>query len=236
MAIEVNPVVLLFSFAGAILAPTLTVYLLLAYRLEEGLEEVEEEVKQIQRAVEGARPSRLGPEAGRPTEGPGPSTGQGDAVGVEVEMAPAIPQDTDEQASQKVEGDEGDDTVFLVVDDDPLVRQVLARYIESNGFPRERIHTAANAGEALTVYEEHRPDVALLDVDMPGPGGHVIADEFRQVDPDIDIALLTSTDPDDPRVRQTVRKLRTGYVRKPVEPEDLPDPRALTDPPAWADT
>lgn len=47
MAVEVDPLVLLVSFAGALLAPTLTVYLLLAYRIEEGLEEAEEEIEAV---------------------------------------------------------------------------------------------------------------------------------------------------------------------------------------------
>lgn len=247
MAVEINPLVLLLSFAGSILAPTLAVYLLLAYRLEEGLEtveedvrEVEEEVKQIEHVVETTlSATRTLPNAVH-EPGPGPGDATEGKVSTDVEVAPTpVPEPTETAdggpSSEPADHDPDDGTRYLVVDDDPLVRQVLARYIVSNGVPSDRVATAADADETLARYEEHRPDVVLLDVEMPGPGGPAIAAELREADPQVDIALLTSIEADDPRIRNTVRKLGTGYVQKPVEPEDLADPEALTDPPAWAD-
>src|SRR6266545_4020199 len=52
----------------------------------------------------------------------------------------------------------------LVVDDEPMVREVLARYLEKDGFA---VDTASDGAEALEAFEAGRPDLVLLDLMLP---------------------------------------------------------------------
>ncbi len=57
-----------------------------------------------------------------------------------------------------------EDTRVLVVDDEPMVREVLARYLEKDGFD---VDTAADGEAALDAFEAARPDLVLLDLMLP---------------------------------------------------------------------
>ena len=59
----------------------------------------------------------------------------------------------------------------LVVDDQPIVREGLARLIESAPLALRLVTTAATASEALSAAVRHNPDVVLLDVDLAGEDG-----------------------------------------------------------------
>lgn len=52
----------------------------------------------------------------------------------------------------------------LVADENVALRSYLARLLPDYGF---RVHQASNGREALSAFEEHDPDVVLLDVDLP---------------------------------------------------------------------
>ena len=56
----------------------------------------------------------------------------------------------------------------LVVDDDEAARLIIKIALTNEGM---RVEQAANAAEALAAYAERRPDIVLLDVDMPGMDG-----------------------------------------------------------------
>ena len=57
---------------------------------------------------------------------------------------------------------------ILVVDDDPGIRQILARVLQKAGYT---VGTAANGEEALARVNEKKFDLAVIDVVMPGKGG-----------------------------------------------------------------
>ncbi len=59
--------------------------------------------------------------------------------------------------------------VALVVDDSITVRRVTQRLLERNGM---RVLTARDGMDAVTVMEEHVPDVVLLDIEMPRMDGY----------------------------------------------------------------
>src|SRR5206468_5293899 len=59
---------------------------------------------------------------------------------------------------------------LMIVDDSPVARTILSRMI----FPHKQFEVvalAANATEAIEVLGEHKVDIVLLDVEMPGPSG-----------------------------------------------------------------
>ena len=84
----------------------------------------------------------------------------------------------------------------LVVDDDPAAREMLARYLEADGF---RVVTAAGGEEALEVARRIRPRAVTLDVVMPGMDGWSVLAAFKS-DPElaaIPVVLLTIVDDPD---------------------------------------
>ena len=56
-------------------------------------------------------------------------------------------------------------TAVLVVDDEPIVRDVLTRYLERDG---HRVVSAASGDEARTKIEHEAPDLVVLDIMLPG--------------------------------------------------------------------
>jgi CheY-like chemotaxis protein len=66
----------------------------------------------------------------------------------------------------------------VVVDDDPGFRSLSRQLLNESGF--QVIGDAASASEALTVVRRQRPDLVLLDVQMPGEDGFSVAAELLQ--------------------------------------------------------
>ena len=79
-------------------------------------------------------------------------------------------------------------TTVLVVDDEPMVREVVARYIALDG---HEVHEAADGDEALRWLDQHRPDLVVLDVMLPGTDGLTILRWLRDTS-DIPVILLTA--------------------------------------------
>ena len=55
--------------------------------------------------------------------------------------------------------------MILVADDQPLMRSVVRAVLSTN--PAYQVHEAENGAQALALAREHRPDLVLLDVEMP---------------------------------------------------------------------
>jgi signal transduction histidine kinase len=66
----------------------------------------------------------------------------------------------------------------LIVDDEPMIRQVLSRMIEDKGYKTE---TADNAGKAIEMIQNHYFDVILADVRMPGMNGYEFYDRVKEI-------------------------------------------------------
>ena len=79
---------------------------------------------------------------------------------------------------------------IVLADDHPIVRQGLKQMIESDA----QLLIVAEAGDgetALDLIEKHRPDVAVLDVDMPKMGGFAVVRELRGRKSNVKIVFLT---------------------------------------------
>ncbi len=104
----------------------------------------------------------------------------------------------------------------LIVDDDHKIRDLLARYLYTQGF---RVTTAADAAMAQASLRGLDFDIVLLDVMMPGISGLELAREIKR-ERDIPICMLTArAEPE-----QRIEGLEIGvddYVPKPFEPREL---------------
>lgn len=77
----------------------------------------------------------------------------------------------------------------LIVDDDPLVRELLGEVLGSDAFD---LRFAADGPTALQEVEDDLPDLVLLDVMMPGMDGFEVCRRLRSVHPHLQIVILTA--------------------------------------------
>ena len=114
---------------------------------------------------------------------------------------------------------EDDRTFVMVVDDSITVRRVTERLLERNGM---RVITAKDGVDAVALLQEHRPDIMLLDIEMPRMDGYEVASHVRN-DPrlrDIPIVMITSRVGD----KHRNRAMELGvdhYLGKPYQESDL---------------
>ncbi|MBI3490573.1 MAG: response regulator [Acidobacteria bacterium] len=80
-------------------------------------------------------------------------------------------------------------TSVLIVDDEPAVRNIMARWVLSLGL---RPTTAANADEALASIRTHHYDLAVIDVMMPGHDGLWLATELQRDHPHTAVVIATA--------------------------------------------
>lgn len=81
----------------------------------------------------------------------------------------------------------------VLVDDHTLFREGLAELLASD----PSLHVVAQGSDgaaALALVTEHRPDVVLVDVEMPGPGARATVSRLRQEHPDTHVIVLTMHD------------------------------------------
>jgi two-component system response regulator MprA len=105
----------------------------------------------------------------------------------------------------------------LVVDDDPQLREALARALEVDGY---RVATATNGAQALDTIGHERPDVMVLDVMMPYVGGLDVCRTLRDRRDRLPILVLTARD----EVGDRVAGLDAGaddYLTKPFALDEL---------------
>jgi two-component system NarL family response regulator len=107
----------------------------------------------------------------------------------------------------------------LVADDHALMRGGVVAVL--NDAPGVRVVAEATDGlEAVACYAKHRPDVALLDLKMPGLDGVGAVEQIRAATPDARLVILTTYDADDD-VERALRAGAKAYLLKDVQPSEL---------------
>jgi two-component system, OmpR family, response regulator ResD len=104
----------------------------------------------------------------------------------------------------------------LVVDDEPMVREVLARYLERDGF---EVESVADGELAMRAFEARRPDLVLLDLMLPRVDGFEV---FRRIRARGGSPVIMITARGD--VTDRIVGLETGaddYVSKPFSPAEV---------------
>jgi DNA-binding NarL/FixJ family response regulator len=101
---------------------------------------------------------------------------------------------------------------ILTVDDHPVLRKGLAALVNAEP-DLKLIAEASNGKEAIEAFRSHRPDITLMDIQMPGLDGIQAIESIRSEFPDARIIVLTTYTGD----AQVVRALKAGaraYVLK----------------------
>ena len=108
---------------------------------------------------------------------------------------------------------------ILIVDDHPVVREGLAGMLA--GQPDFAVVAlAANGAEGVALYEQHTPDVVLMDLRMPVLDGVGAIEQIREKRPSAHILVLTTYDSDADIVR-AIEAGATGYLLKDAPRDEL---------------
>ncbi len=106
---------------------------------------------------------------------------------------------------------------ILVVDDDPGVLFLIRARLQGEGFLLETAATAEQALDRIAV--QGLPDLAVIDIRLPGMNGLELAKLLRQKS-DLPIILLSAVD-DEETVADSLEQFAQDYVRKPFFPREL---------------
>lgn len=107
--------------------------------------------------------------------------------------------------------------VVLVVDDEPAIRQVLRRTLSG---ARCVVLEAEDGFQAMRVFSKEKPDMVLLDVNIPGMSGLSVLRRIKRIRKSADVVLLTGFGD----IEDAKRAMRLGardYLTKPFELKQL---------------
>ena len=105
----------------------------------------------------------------------------------------------------------------LVVDDEPMIRDFVAKVLTRNGFA---CRTASDAGEAMASAMDRAPSLVVTDIRMPGKDGSWLLSELRKRWPLMPVIVLTAVS----EAKQAVECLKAGaqdYLLKPIDIQEL---------------
>jgi len=106
--------------------------------------------------------------------------------------------------------------LVLAVDDEKAILTVIEAELKEQGF---RVLTSQSGEQALSIAEQYRPDIAILDLRMPGLSGLELMRRLREKGP-LPVILLTAMGASSDKVRG----LELGaddYIGKPFDPQEL---------------
>ena len=107
---------------------------------------------------------------------------------------------------------------ILIVEDHPIVRAGLRRLLSSD--PQIEIWEAANGKEALSIFKTRRPDLVILDLNLPGVGGLEVIGRLNVEDPAVRILVLSVHD-NALYVTRAMQAGATGYASKSAPPDEI---------------
>jgi DNA-binding NtrC family response regulator len=101
---------------------------------------------------------------------------------------------------------------ILIVDDEPLITEVLGEHFKVD----YEVETALNGTDALTAILRTRPDIVLLDINMPRMNGVEVLRDIKQIDETIAVIMVTANE----QISLAAEALKSGafgYVPKPFD-------------------
>ncbi len=112
------------------------------------------------------------------------------------------------------------DAVIMMIDDEPLVMDVLETSLEEYGY--QFFVKVEDSRQAVTAITEHKPDVVLLDLKMPHVDGFDILQEIRS-NPEtrfLSVIVLTSSNNSKTKL-EALEMGATDFLAKPIDPSEL---------------
>lgn len=112
------------------------------------------------------------------------------------------------------------DTIRVILADDHAVVRKGIREFLAESDEIEVIAEATDGEEAITLLEQHRPDVVVLDIQMPKRNGIDVCRHVRAQQWPVGVLILTAFD-DDPYVVAALQAGANGYVLKTADADDI---------------
>jgi two-component system response regulator RegA len=106
---------------------------------------------------------------------------------------------------------------LLLVDDDPLFREVLASALTRRGYD---VVAAQDVSTAIALAERNPPEFAVVDLKMPGPSGLVLVQKLKELDEQTRIVVLTGY----ASIATAVEAIKLGathYLAKPADADEI---------------
>ena len=108
----------------------------------------------------------------------------------------------------------------LIIDDDPAFTLLASETLQQAGFDAT---IASNSRDALCAFEREKPDLVLLDVELPGSNGFELCATLRLLSPGVDVPIVMVTGHDDTAsIAQAYQVGATDFIHKPVLWPTLP--------------
>ena len=112
------------------------------------------------------------------------------------------------------------DGTILVVDDEPSIRRICTLYLKNKGL---HVQTLEHADDIVGLATTQKPDVIVLDLNMPGLDGFAAAQQLKECKNTADIPILVLSGRQDlaDKWNAMVDCGADDYVTKPFDPEEL---------------
>ena len=108
----------------------------------------------------------------------------------------------------------------LLVDDDRITKELLRSFLLSDGYII--VGEASNGADAVMKCLELKPDIVLLDINMPKMDGIKALEEILKAKPSIKV-LMISGDVTIEKVKEALAKGAAGFLVKPLKPASVLD-------------
>jgi len=106
---------------------------------------------------------------------------------------------------------------ILIVDDEETIRRVLSRIMRGAGLS---VSTARDPKDAIIEAQKKRPDLVLLDVNMPNGGGLRFLELAKRFFPTVPVIMVTGMI-DENEAKRTMELGAVDYITKPIDPSYL---------------
>jgi two-component system cell cycle response regulator DivK len=109
---------------------------------------------------------------------------------------------------------------ILYIEDNPENRLLIRRILQAEGY---QVFEAGDASEALHTLQDQRPDLILMDINLPEMDGYALTSQIKSLPGmnNVPIIALTANVMKGDRER-TLRAGCDGYIQKPVDVDSLP--------------
>jgi two-component system cell cycle sensor histidine kinase/response regulator CckA len=132
---------------------------------------------------------------------------------------PSAKKQGEKSISSHSEGRKGGNELILLIDDEPVVREMWGDFLNMLGY---RVATARDGKEGIAIVEQKRDeiDLVILDLIMPRLGGRETLAKIREIKPDIKV-IITSGYTEYEKVREMFGARTVGFIPKPSRLEEI---------------